>query len=210
MDGKSSSVDTPKKRKGNGKGPNFERLLAKKLSLWASDGTRDDLIWRTSGSGARAKVRAHKGDKTAGAYGDLKAEHPKAFFLFKNTVFELKIGYKNWCVLSVIDQPKTKANQKKKTKQTFTSFCDQVEEDTINGDVENSVMITKKDRREAVIWIETHLFSKLFKKQIKEKTIQYVKIVAPPNKSYSGVSLEYFLDNITPVDYDKIMNGEVE
>ena len=207
MPGKSSSTDTKKKKKGRNKGSPFERLIAKRLSLWASHNTSDDWVWRTSGSGARAKIRSNKGKKTAGAYGDLKAEHPKASFLFLNTTFELKIGYKNWCVLDVIDKPKLRSNQKNVKEQTFSSFCSQAEEDTRNAEATHTVIITKKDKREIMIWLEFSVFKKFFSEQIKNKTVDYVKIVAAPNKTYAGITLDMFLDHVSPEKYNEIMNG---
>jgi hypothetical protein len=38
--------------RGKGKGSAFEREVAKKLSLWISNGQRTDLFWRSASSGA--------------------------------------------------------------------------------------------------------------------------------------------------------------
>jgi len=56
-----------KKKKGN----DFERDISKKLSLWWSDGTNDDLFWRTQGSGSRWTVRRKKGKTTTGQSSDI-------------------------------------------------------------------------------------------------------------------------------------------
>ena len=72
-----------RKRTNPGKGSNYERDIAKKLSLWASHDEHDDWIWRTSSSGARAKTRSKQGKSTANSCGDIKPEHMGAFFLFK-------------------------------------------------------------------------------------------------------------------------------
>jgi len=50
---------------GHAKGAEFERKFAKELSRWASHGDRDDVFWRTPGSGSRATrvpAVAHGGD----------------------------------------------------------------------------------------------------------------------------------------------------
>ena len=67
-----------KKKKGGGhaKGSQFERTVCKDLSLWWTKGKRDDVFWRTSGSGARAKTRSKTGEKTFGQYGDVQATDP--------------------------------------------------------------------------------------------------------------------------------------
>lgn len=60
-------------RKGGGKtkGAALERQIAKTLSLWLSDGEREDLLWRSSMSGGRATVASKKGKKLSAQVGDL-------------------------------------------------------------------------------------------------------------------------------------------
>lgn len=54
------------------KGAVWERRWCVSLSKWFSKGSRDDLFWRTSGSGARATTRARKGRTlTKYEYGDM-------------------------------------------------------------------------------------------------------------------------------------------
>lgn len=45
------------------KGSAFERKVAAQLSLWITDGKRDDILWRSSISGGRATVALKKGVK---------------------------------------------------------------------------------------------------------------------------------------------------
>jgi len=54
-----------------GKGQDFERTICKELSLWYSQGEREDVFWRTAGSGARATTRAKIGKITANSAGDI-------------------------------------------------------------------------------------------------------------------------------------------
>lgn len=61
---------------GNRKGGSFEREISKQLSLWVTNGERDDVFWRTHDSGARHTVRFHKGKETAGQDGDIQSTHP--------------------------------------------------------------------------------------------------------------------------------------
>ncbi len=58
------------------KGSNFEREICKLLSLWWTNDKRDDIFWRTSGSGARATTRSKTKQKTFGQYGDVQATDP--------------------------------------------------------------------------------------------------------------------------------------
>jgi hypothetical protein len=86
------------------KGSSFEREVAKQLSLWWSGGERDDLIWRTAMSGGRATVRHRQGKRTAGQAGDLTATDDQALPLFKLVAFELKRGYAQCTLSSLMDR----------------------------------------------------------------------------------------------------------
>jgi hypothetical protein len=45
-------------------GNNYEREVAKKLSLWITNNEREDVIWREASSGARATYRKKQGKET--------------------------------------------------------------------------------------------------------------------------------------------------
>jgi hypothetical protein len=75
--------------KARGKGPKFERLACRLLSLWVSDGKRDDLFWRTAMSGGRATLRLAKGVMTR-AIGDICATDPEGFKLTDHYLIECK------------------------------------------------------------------------------------------------------------------------
>lgn len=74
------------------KGGAFEREISKKLSLWWSEGKRDDIFWRSSQSGGRATFRGKKGKDTFGSHGDIAALDPIGAPLIKLFCFELKTG----------------------------------------------------------------------------------------------------------------------
>lgn len=78
-----------------GKGEDFERQISKKLSLWWTDGERDDVFWRTSQSGGRATQRAKSALDTAYSYGDLTFIDPIGKPLCDLLVIEAKRGYTN-------------------------------------------------------------------------------------------------------------------
>lgn len=193
------------KRKGNpGKGGNFEREMAKKLSLWASDGKHDDWVWRTSSSGARAKTRAKQGKTTANSCGDLKPEHMGAFFLFKKCIWELKNGYKNWCVLDLIDNTKIRSNQKNEKILTLESFAIQSKEDAKNAKVPYPIILTRKDKHEEVIWLPSLLFDQL------EDLSDLSYIFFSGNEKmgeYVAINFDRFLETITPEEFDREVNG---
>lgn len=93
-------------RKGGGssKGSTFERDICKALSRWWTEGARDDVFWRTAGSGGRATNRAKSGQKTAGAYGDITYVDAIGEPLMRLCCFELKRGYGSWGALDLIDK----------------------------------------------------------------------------------------------------------
>jgi hypothetical protein len=75
------------------KGGEYERLICKALSLWYSRNKRDDIFWRTAGSGARATTRKKAGKKTADSVGDVSAIHPTGKKFTRLVNIEIKRGY---------------------------------------------------------------------------------------------------------------------
>ena len=76
------------------KGSGFEREVAIKLSLWMSEGKRDDLVCRTDSSGGRATVRTQKNKITnKHFFGDLRSADESAAPLFDIWSIECKSGY---------------------------------------------------------------------------------------------------------------------
>ena len=139
-------------RKGKGKGPRFERELSRDLSLWISDGKRDDIIWRTAGSGARATIRRKTGRTTANSCGDLKAEHSMALPLFEYCTIEAKNGYKDYSIQDLLDKPCTKKLR------TVEEFYKQAVTDSCSAGVPFALLIMKKDRRLPIIAIPTEIY----------------------------------------------------
>jgi len=83
-------------RKGGGKnkGSSFERFLCKELSLWLSEGTRQDLLWRSSMSGGRSTVAMKKGVKLSAQVGDISSIHKLGHKFTELFMIEAKF-YKN-------------------------------------------------------------------------------------------------------------------
>ena len=81
---------------GSQKGSSFEREVCKKLSLWISEGVRDDVFWRTAGSGARATTRAKSGRGTCNADGDMCCLDPAYQWFIDSVLVEMKRGYNSW------------------------------------------------------------------------------------------------------------------
>lgn len=60
------------------KGGEYERKLAKRLSLWWSAGEKDDLFWRTNASGGRFTIRKRQDKDTYGQAGDITSTSPES------------------------------------------------------------------------------------------------------------------------------------
>jgi len=143
------------------KGPNFERLIPRELSLWWSGGKRDDIFWRVKGSGGRAKTRLRtKKVTTYGQHGDIKAEDPIGAPLLTVITLELKNGYGQWSFLDVLDHPPMRKGQKHRTLQTFESFMNQVQEDA-DAVGTHPVLICKRDKRRKFIVLPLLLFAEI-------------------------------------------------
>ena len=93
------------------KGGNFEREIAKLLSLWWSDNARDDIFYRSQASGGRFTSRRRSGKDTALQGGDITASDPIGEPLVREWSIEIKTGYgkktdsgiNRWDVLDFLD-----------------------------------------------------------------------------------------------------------
>jgi hypothetical protein len=71
------------------KGSAFEREIAKQLSLWLTQGRREDVLWRSAMSGGRATV-AHRKGKDVRQCGDLCAVGPEGHKFCAKWFIEIK------------------------------------------------------------------------------------------------------------------------
>lgn len=178
-----------------GKGANFEREICRTLSLWWTNGSRDDVFWRSAASGARAKIRSYTGKKTFGQYGDIQATDPIGQPLIDLCTIELKRGYKNCSVADVLDAGESHAKQK------WTEWVEQALTDHQNAGSLFWALITKRDRRETLIFIPKAFFRVLVGKL--HPALPKVKISCrikneSTAKTIYGIQLNFFLESITP------------
>lgn len=145
-----------KKRSGMLKGGPFEREIAIELSYWWTEDLNDDVIWRTAGSGARAKTRSKSGLVTKYQYGDLAPTNPTAFPLFDYFLFELKRGYtKTIDSLSILD------NLPNRKKPIILQWWDEAEIDRKLGERKENILIFQRDSHQKCVVISNRLFGKL-------------------------------------------------
>lgn len=72
------------------KGGSFERKICKLLSLWYSEGKRDDIFYRSASSGAMATMRFKKGKTTTGQSGDITSTDIEGIKFIEQVSIELK------------------------------------------------------------------------------------------------------------------------
>jgi len=187
-----------KKGGGSQKGSGFERVIAKKLSLWWTqdlDEPRDDIFWRTSGSGARATSRTKKKKKTAYEYGDITFTDPIGKPLIDCILFECKKGYtKEVDLLDFFFE-----NNKKSV--LFDWWRKAIEEMKEAGR-KNCILIVERNRRDALVfmnWIffvdQTVIYSGSFNQK-------YIELLYSINdeKNIFIMKLSDFLNWVTPED----------
>jgi len=171
------------------KGGQFERDVAKKISLWFSYGDRDDMFWRTPCSGGRATVRGRKGSKTEGGYGDISATVPESMHFINVCPIECKRGYKGACIWDIFDRPKVK--------QQFDKFIDQIEGDAAKAGAKWWLLITRRDRA-----LEMVTFPEALKKDLYEAfgdlPIPYLKAYVSHSKIYWTMPFDSFLEWVDP------------
>jgi len=78
---------------GKNKGSNFEREVGRYISLWLSNGERDDLASRTECSGGKFTATGK------GSPGDLNSSHPICYPFFEAVLVECKC----WASLGLYD-----------------------------------------------------------------------------------------------------------
>lgn len=144
-----------KKGAGANKGSSFEREICKELSLWWTDGDRDDIFWRTAGSGGRATNRMKRGLSTSGAYGDIMAVDASGADLLRLVCFELKRGYGQWCVLDAVDRrPGSKPSM-------VESFWMQASRSALDANARYAVVIFRRDQKQTMIMSSEGLLTEL-------------------------------------------------
>lgn len=129
------------------KGGQFEREIAKQLSLWWSKGRRDDIFWRTSNSGGRASIRHKNSKSTDGQYGDLCASDPLGLPLIRLLTFELKRGYSKSNPFDLLDRPPHAKLQ------TWEQWIVKAERDCERSGSVTWMIIARRDKREAVVML---------------------------------------------------------
>jgi hypothetical protein len=141
------------------KGPQWEREFSRSLSLWWTDGERDDVFWRTQTSGGRATQRAKKGQETAYQHGDITATDPIGYPLVKKVLFELKRGYEKGytgnTLHDLLDRNHSSAPG------LFDKWIHGVNAKRHKHAILHWAIVSKRDRKEPIITVDYGLACKL-------------------------------------------------
>jgi len=183
------------------KGSGFERYICKLLSKWWTDGKRDDVFWRTAGSGARATIRSKTKKKTFGQYGDIQATDPIGQPLTDLCTIEIKRGYSKSTFADLIEDS-TVANAKP---CMYAQFIQQAKEDARKAGVPYWLLIIKRDRRKEMVIIP-HNFSRVLARAICPLKTRPNVCIQTRKAKYFITSLDNFLFDISPKDIHRITN----
>lgn len=137
------------------KGSAFERELCKLLSSWWTNNKRDDVFWRSAGSGGRATQRSKRGQSTFGQYGDIQAVDPVGAPLMKFVTFELKRGYSKDTFADLIDKPLHAASK------GFDAFLEQASRSAEQAGSRYWSLITRRNSRRALIFMPSAMWAEL-------------------------------------------------
>lgn len=172
------------------KGSDFEREICKQLSLWFSNGERDDYFWRTAGSGARATVRRKSGKGTANQEGDICATDPAGQPLIDTVTIELKKGYNAWNIKELIDT--------NKKNMMLAQFWEQCNREKKNSNSIGWWLITRQDRKNKLLFFDEGFFRFLRCKKL-DFSINHIRTMYEGELTYC-VSLETFLEKFSAKD----------
>lgn len=149
---KTKKKTTRRKPRGRGKGPRYERDVCRALSNWWAAG-RDDIFWRTHGSGARATSRAKSGKRTAGQYGDVCASDPAGAPLIAAITWSLKRGYADATLQDLVDYG---------GRGPWAAWIAEAEKTALSADTPFWAVVSKRNNREAVMVIPRTLARRLY------------------------------------------------
>jgi hypothetical protein len=196
-------------RGGPHKGNPFEREIAKCLSLWFSDGTNDNIFWRTHQSGGRATTRAKAGKEASLHCGDIGAVNPIGEPLLKVLSFELKRGYNKAVLHDLIDMPvdKQQAHAKQIEKghkdkiDDYPYWIAKAERDRLRAGALFWAIIHKRDYREALLVAPSKLFYRLGVKALTNLSLRSPVIkFCLDSTTLTVVHFDAFLQVVKPKD----------
>ncbi len=188
---------------GSRKGSKFEREICVKLSQWWTNGERDDIFWRTGGSGGRAKIRGRRGKDTKNQHGDICALDPIGQPLIDLITFELKNGYPGYSLMDLLDK---RTVGKKIGKGVYEGWLEQAEESAEGAKSLYWMIIVKRNAKVPLAIFPMGLTSMvlegstIFKKPLFILSLEKITLQVVP--------LERFLTQVSPRTIIKHMTAK--
>lgn len=146
---------------GSKKGSPFEREVCKTLSLWWTEGKRDDVFYRTGGSGGRATKRGRIGKTTVNHDGDVQASDPVGIPLMRLMAIEIKRGYNSTTLQDIVDAPHPRIGTKPPV-PTWVQWFQQAQESARHARATGWAVIARRDKRRTVICLSEAVWLALF------------------------------------------------
>ncbi|QDP54837.1 MAG: hypothetical protein Unbinned3891contig1000_35 [Prokaryotic dsDNA virus sp.] len=141
------------------KGSAFEREISKRLSLWWTEGVREDVFWRSAGSGSRATTRAKQGKTTHGSYGDIATLDPIGDPLLEMFTIELKRGNTIKDPWDLVDELPGRRSKPQK----FEEALEQVVTSQRQAGSLYWMLLCKKDGRVPMVYVPRRFVSDYYK-----------------------------------------------
>lgn len=178
------------------KGNAYEREICSLLSLWwtqEDETPSDHVFWRTASSGGRATQRTKRGKVTKNHYGDVLATDPIGQPFLDVVCLDVKKGYAKFTVHDLVDTPH------EITSQEYGKWFAKVIEDGKGAGVPHWMLISKRDRREALVFLPRGLWIAL---AIHRTPPLWVNL--PSIGGVCAMKLKEFLEAVHPRDFMRI------
>ena len=176
------------------KGGQFERDIAKKLSLWWTGEEDDNVFWRTQNSGGRATIRRKKGKETTGDVSDLKATNPIGQPLMDFFAMELKTGYKDAILQDLFFHAENKPAKKR---SCWWNWIRQAIRARKNSGTFSWCLIVKRPSRKPLIMVP---LEDLFAASIFDVAVPIENhlVIDVNDRTFLVAQLDDFLSRVTP------------
>lgn len=179
------------------KGGKYEKEVCKHLSLWWTDGNRDDIFYSTHGSGNRATIRAKQGLCTENMCGDVCASAEIGFAFTDYFMTEIKRGYTDkLSFIELVDKPDKKTL---KIKNWVRKAERQRKENFRRG----LLVIIKRDYANPFCIIDTNSFFRLCSYSMTALGDKYLEFSIDRRK-YFAITFSAFLKFLNPGDIREI------
>ncbi len=170
---------------GKKKGGAYERAKSRALSLWFTLGERDDIFWRTSGSGAKATVNLESGTRVdLNYFGDIGARGRVGQEFIERVNIECK-AYKSFYLMDVLKENKNPCE----LDIFWNEACKEA-----NDSGRWPVLIMKKNYFPEMIAVDYEGIFKHFEDKFEDDEFIFYR-------SGAILKLEKFLDRVNPSDF---------